>query len=124
MDLNTIGSWASVISLPLSVYALYQAASITKAIRRHALDSRVSAMFTQLRALKDRGQLTTKARKDVVTLLRDLEDFYLSKIKFVDDEPKNVAKRIKDSLLTAPDMAELKRDLATLESLIFTSRRI
>lgn len=123
MDLNTSGSWASIISLPLSIYALYQANNIRNVLRARALDSRVRTTFARLRDLRG-TTLTTSARIDIVALIQDLNDFYLAKFRFLDAEPKRIIERIKTALQVQPNIPQLKRDLESLESLIFTSTRV
>jgi hypothetical protein len=102
MDLNAAGGWASIISLPLSLYALYRANNIKKVLRI----------------------LTRSARSDIVALIKDLNDFYLTKFPFLDAQPKRIITRIEVALQLQPDIAQLKRDLDSLETLIFTSTRV
>ena len=124
MSLSDIGSWASIISFPLSLLAIVQVARLRKIIRSKAIDGRVQETFKRLEVMPTTRQPTSAVRADLNLLLSDVERFYVSKVPFCDREIKEIIRRIKEALLGTPSPTTLKSEIELLRQLIFHTARV
>jgi len=124
MSLSDIGSWASIISFPLSIVTLAMVHTVRKSIRSKALDIRVLDLFERLKRIPLKRPPTKDVVSDIQFLILDLEEFYISKWFLCDKEPKAILRRIKNELQGTRDPKSLSSEIQTLSRLIFHSSRI
>jgi len=125
MTLSDIGSWASIISLPLSIYAIATALNIRSAIRRGAMDRRVTEIFERLKQIPPgKKNLTSSHRTNLSLLLTHVDNFYLSKLFWCDREAKILVTTIKTKLAGNADAQEIREIVITLETQIIKTARI
>lgn len=124
MDINFWGSIASLVSLLFSIWALWNSFETRSLIRSRAINSRIRNNFKDIKKIPIDQELTSASRKLVGEILKDLDDFFLSKYSFLDKEPKVIIHRIKENLQGATNVDQLKKDLRALENLVFCTGRI
>lgn len=121
--LSDIGSIASIIGLPLSIWALVAVMRLKKRLRDRAIDSRVRGRFYGLRNIPGNRRLTTASRRDITALIKDIDDFYLPLSKSNNQEARTVLVRIRAALQDEPEVKALKEDFELLENIILNHER-
>ncbi|MEW6351240.1 MAG: hypothetical protein AB1646_19465 [Thermodesulfobacteriota bacterium] len=124
-SLSTVGSVASIISLPLSLYAVFAVLTVRRALKARSLNTRMSQWFADLKLIPPgKTKLTSSQRKEIDSLLKHLEDFCLSRLPWCDREAKKLVRRLKRELLLDPHPKQTVRLLALLEEQLLTVTRL
>ncbi len=123
-SLSLIGSVASIISLPLSVYAILTAWGVRSALKARSLDKQVRSLFDELIGIPSaKSRLTSSQRRKIVSLLKYVDDFYLSGVPWRDRKAKRLTNRLKKELQSDPHRDEIVHMLVVLEEQLFLVTR-
>ena len=123
--LSQISSWASIISLIISFWAIYAVRGLRATIRDRAMDSQLRSLAQRIQAIPiGKKVLTASHRTDLASFIRLLDDFYTSRLFWKDREIKTLRKRLKDMLSGNPAVQEVKDLVSTIESQTLQTARI
>ncbi|MDR3580444.1 MAG: hypothetical protein P4L44_10820 [Oryzomonas sp.] len=125
MTLSDFGSWASIISFPVSILAIVTAVRVRSSIRRIGMDHQINDMFKRVRDIPPgKINLTSAQRTNLSSLLQHVESYYLSWWVWSDNDAKKLVKQIKSKLTSNANAQEIKIFVLSLESQIINTTRI
>lgn len=126
MDKLTLASsLASIISLPLSIWAIWGVHRIRVAIKDRAMDRQLDELIKRFLNIPiAKTALMPTHRTTLTTMIKLLDDFYISPLPLCDRELKKLIKILKNALTGNPSIQEIKDIVKTIETQTLNTTRI
>jgi len=125
LTLTQVSSWASIISLFFSLWAVLTVRGMKTVLREKSMDSHFRELIKRIQAIPlAKKILSTTHRSDTTSLIRILDSFYTSALPWRDREIKKLKKSLITTLAGNPSVQEVKDIVNAIESQTLQTARI